>query len=118
MTDNLSVNQKLFKSLNHIYGQYSLSAINHPVRNIHFPVMFLCYDPVHLLKNFRNNWLTEKTQSLEFKDPESERVVVAKWSDLKNIFKEESGNIVKMSNLDYPSIYPNNFEKQEVSLKY
>ena len=116
MTDNLSVDQKLFKSLHHIYGQDSLSAIYHPVSNIHFPVMYLCYDPVHLLKNFRNNWMTEKTQSLEFKDPESERVVVAKWSDLKSIYKEESGDIVKISKLDYATIYPNNFEKQKVSL--
>ena len=31
--------------------------------------LFLFYDPTHLFKNVRNNWLTEKTQSLDLHDP-------------------------------------------------
>ena len=50
-----------------------------------------------MLKNIRNNWTTEKTQTLEFKDPDSEMMIQAKWSDVK-------------------SMYPNNYEKQKVNL--
>ena len=57
--------------------------------------MYLCYDPVHLIKNIRNNWMSEKTQTLEFKDPDSDRVAIAKWSDLKVIYKDEFDNFIK-----------------------
>ena len=116
MTDNLSVNQKLFKLLQQKYHKESLSAICHPISNIYFKYMNLCYDPPHMLKNIRNNWTTEKTQTLEFKDPDSEKVVRAKWSDLKIIYKEESESSVKCTKLDYATMYPNNYEKQKVSL--
>ena len=41
-----------------------------------------------MLKNIRNNWVTEKTQTLEFKDPDSSQVVLAKWSNIKQIYQE------------------------------
>lgn len=47
--------------------------------------LFLLYDPVHLLKNIRNNWITERCQELKFWDGEKERV--AKWSHLKELYK-------------------------------
>ena len=68
-----------------------------------------------MLKNIRNNWSTEKTQTFEFRDPNSGEVVHAKWAHLKQI--EEVNHPVKRTNLDYRSIYPNNFEKQ-VSLAF
>ena len=69
-----------------------------------------------MLKNIRNNWTTEKTQTLEFRDPNSGEVVHAKWAHLKQIYNEEVNHPVKRTKLDYRSIYPNNFEKQKVSL--
>ena len=69
-----------------------------------------------MLKNIRNNWTTEKTQTLEFRDPDSGEVVHAKWAHLKQTYNEEVNHSVKRTNLDYRSIYPNNFEKQKVSL--
>ena len=69
-----------------------------------------------MLKNIRNNWITEKTQTLDFKDPESETSVQAKWNNLKSLYKKESKNIIKNTNIDYRTIYPNNFEKQKVNL--
>ena len=116
MTDNLSVNQKLFKLLQQKYHEESLSAICHPISNVHFNSMNLCIDPTHMLKNIRNNCLTEKTQMLEFKDPDSEMVMQAKWSDVKSIYKDEVENSIKITKLDYATLHPNNYEKQKVNL--
>ena len=70
------------------------------------------------MKNVRNNLMTEKTKTLEFKDPDTRsRVVLAKWSDIR-IYKEEENNIVKSTKLNYRSLYPNNFEKQNVKLVF
>ena len=87
MTDNLSVKQKMFKLLKGKYHQHSLSAITHPLNNILLKYLYLLYDPTRMLKNIRNNWTTEKIQTLEFTDPDSK--------------------------LDYQPLYPNNFEKQK-----
>ena len=78
--------------------------------------MNLCFDPTHMLKNIRNNWTTEKTQMLEFKDPDSEMVIQAKWSDVKSIYKDEVENSIKTTKLDYATLHPNNYEKQKVNL--
>ena len=43
---------------------------------------FLLFDYVHLLKNIRNLWLTEKTQQLEFSEGGS--TFVASWHHLKD----------------------------------
>ena len=40
----------------------------------------------------------------------------AKWSDLKQIYTEEVNKPIKRTKLDYQPLYPNNFEKQKVSL--
>ena len=58
---------------------------------------FLLFDYVHLLKNIRNLWLTEKTQQLEFSKGGSR--FVASWHHLKYLFKSESGNLMKQSML-------------------
>ena len=116
MTDNLSVNRKMFDMLKSVHGQASLAAINHPLKNEYFDFLSLFFDPTHMLKNVRNNWVTEKTQTLDFKDPDSGRIVQAKWSDLKKIYNDESQNIIKSTKIDYRTLFPNNFEKQKVSL--
>lgn len=116
MTDNLSVNQKMFKLLKTEYGQHSLTAVSHPRTNTLLKCLHLFYDPPHMLKNIRNNWTTEKTQMLEFTDPVSGKIVLAKWNDLKNIYKDEVNNPVKTTKLDYQTLFPNNFEKQKMSL--
>ena len=69
-----------------------------------------------MLKNIRNNWTTKKTQTLELKDPDFGKIVFAKWSDLKQIYNEEVSKPIKRTKLDYQPLYPNNFEKQKVSL--
>ena len=116
MTNNLSVNQKLFNLLERIHTQKTVATIVHPVNNMYFKLMTLAFDPTHMLKNIRNNWVTEKTQQLEFKDPDSGIIVIAKWSDLKSIYKEQVDHLVKTTKLDYATLYPNDYEKQNVSL--
>ena len=71
MSDNLSVNQKTFKMFHEISKSIDISSVTHPFPNSKFTSLFTLYDPTHLFKNVRNNWITEKTQTLEFIDPET-----------------------------------------------
>ena len=114
MCDNLSVNQKVFKLFHQNFGNVSVASINHPVANEKFKMLFTLYDPVHLLKNIRNNWMTEKTQSLDFTEPHTKQEVTAKWKDLVDVYKSEIG--CPLTKLDSQTLYPNNFEKQKVAL--
>lgn len=77
MTDNLTVNQKTFRLYHDRSFSSDITSIEHPITNSSFSSLFLLYDPVHLMKNIRNNWLTEKMQTLEFKDPNSGAMVKA-----------------------------------------
>ena len=52
-----------------------------------------------MLKNIRNNWTTEKTQTLEFTDHDSGKIVFAKWSELKQIYEEVSKPIKRGQHL-------------------
>ena len=66
-------------------------------------MIFLLFDYVHLLKNIRNLWLTEKTGELAYEEEGIK--FVAKWQNLRDLFKSESRNSVKMSNLTEIGIY-------------
>ena len=116
MTDNLRANQSLFQKMHDFYGSKSLWSVNHPISNGEFEELFVLYDPTHLLKNIRNNWVTEKTRTLKFTCPETGRNVVAKWSDLVAIYNEEMSSFIKHTRINYASLYPTNFEKQKVAL--
>lgn len=76
--------------------------------------LFLIFDPVHILKNIRNSWMTEKTQRLVFDHEGSS--LTAQWSDLKQLYQHESQQLLKLSSLSKSAIQPNNIEKQKVSL--
>ena len=101
--------------MHEFYGSKSLWSVTHPINNEEFDELFVLYDPTHLFKNIRNNWVTEKTRCLKFVCPETGRNVVAKWSDLVTIYKEEQSSSIKQTNITYASLYPTNFEKQKVS---
>ena len=108
VTDNLSVNEKAFKSLQKTYAPRSIYA---PL-NILLKMQFF----LHLIKNIRNNWVSEKTRTLEFLDPDTNEKIVAKWVDLIHIYKAEENNMVRKITIDYQTLYPNNFEWQKVQL--
>ena len=116
MTDNLSVNRKMFNLLHEQFGTHDICSINHPFENDYLKCLFVFSDPVHLFKNIRNGWITEKTQSLKFLDPISGKTVVARFKDIKAIFKLEQSNMVRMTKLSYAAINPNSFERQKVDL--
>ena len=116
VTDNLSVNQKAFKTIHERYTPDTIHSVEHPIPNDHFPSFLTMYDTTHLMKNLRNNWITEKIGTLEFVDPDSGKKLLGKWSDIVFIYKQEENNIVKKTPLDYQTLYPNNFEKQKVRL--
>ena len=98
MCDNLRTNESCFKNYKYTSGSNDEFSFKHPVSNDQFDVVFLQYDSSHLLKNIRN----------------SAKTVIARWSDLVEIYRSEEHSIVKSTN--YATLYPTNFEKQKVSL--
>lgn len=116
MCDNLRTNQSMFSITHKEHGTTNMYSVKHPVDNLEYLNLYLLYDPVHLLKNIRNNWCTEKSQKLRYFDPETKTVATACWSDVINVYKNESVCIVKKTPLNFSTLYPTNFEKQKVSL--
>ena len=115
-SDNLSVNVKVFRLFHKDFESKDIASIAHPFPNSKFDKLITIYDPPHLLKNIRNNWMTEKTQTLVFIDPDTKEEVTAKWQDLVDIYNEEQESILRETKLDYKTLYPNSFEKQKVNL--
>ena len=76
--------------------------------------VFFFYDFVYLMKNIRNNWITEPMKELKFFVDEEEKV--AKWTDIENLYKLESQHLVRTSKLSEVAVYPSSIERQKVSL--
>ena len=77
--------------------------------------LFLLYDYVHIVKNIRNNWLTEKTHELVYDDDGV--LKTAKWSHLIELYKAEAIDpILRLSKLTEKSVAPKHTEKQSVPL--
>ena len=106
MSDNLSVNRKNCKMLHETFRSESVSSVAHPFPNSKFYSLFTLYDPTYLFKNVRNNWITEKTQTLEFLDPEINEVFTAKWKDLIEIYTSELESDIKGTKLNHTTLYP------------
>ena len=75
--------------------------------------VYLLFDFVHLIKNIRNLWLTEKMGELSFDDNGTLRT--AKWEVLRSLHEIESQSLVKMSTLNKVSVSPRPIERQRVS---
>ena len=77
--------------------------------------LFLLYDYGQIVKNIRNNWITEKTQELVYDDDGVTKT--AKWSHLIELYKAEaSDSILQLSKLTEKSVTPKHTEKQSVPL--
>ena len=76
---------------------------------------FLMYDPVHLLKNIRNNWLSSHKSTLRYpiSDTEFRHAV---WKDLSEYFESETLTFTRRSKLSKSAINPSNLEKRKVPL--
>ena len=101
--DNNRTNQKFFKSFP--------TALNKPW--VTTEGLFLLFDYVHIIKNIRNNWLTEKSGELIFDDNGAQKT--AKWSHLVKLYQLESGSLVKLSKLNEVAIAPKPVERQSVA---
>lgn len=76
--------------------------------------IFLLFDYVHLLKNVRNNWLTETNGELAYLDDFNIKRI-AKWQHLKELYLLECDNLLKMSSLNEIAVTPKPIERQRVS---
>ena len=74
---------------------------------------YLLFDYVHLLKNIRNNWLTERMGVLEFEDDSI--ITTAKWGHLTKLYQLESDSLLKMSKLNEVAVAPKPIERQKVA---
>ena len=103
--DGNRVNQKFFKLHQTMNGKPWLSVDG----------TFLLFDYVHLFKNIRNLWITEKMQELKYMDNGCERI--AKWAHIAELFNVEHGDspFLRLSTLDYVSVFPRPIERQKVS---
>jgi hypothetical protein len=77
--------------------------------------LYLLFDPVHLMKCIRNNWLSEKKQALTLLVPVSANSsVTGKWGDIKDLYEREKTNIVKRTTLTSCAVYSTNIERVKV----
>ena len=116
MNDDLKANQRMFSKFPEIFTPKSIPSVCHPIPNEEHDELFLLFHPVHLLKNIRNNWWTEKMQKLTYIDPETNKTGIACWNDLLHIYNLECEGIVKSTGIHFFTLFPTNFEKQKASL--
>ena len=55
---------------------------------------------MHILKNIRNNLVTEKTRTLSFTDPYTAKIVEAQKKDCIEIHKKESNTFIEKTKLN------------------
>lgn len=80
--------------------------------------LFFIYDPVHILKCIRNNWLNQKNASQCMFYPEFENldsIKTACFATIKKLHSMEAGNIVKFAyGVTLKALMPTNLERQNV----
>ncbi|KAJ3644415.1 hypothetical protein Zmor_022148 [Zophobas morio] len=112
ITDNNRLNQNFFKNL------VSGDTFCNPLHS-NMPI-FLTYDFVHLFKNIYNNWLNRKDNLKTFTYPDFnnfEHVKQARLEHIRIFYNQEKELMVKKAfKLNRKTLYPNNFERQNVKL--
>ena len=73
--------------------------------------IFTLYDFVHIFKNLRNNWITEKSKELNFMNVGV--LNTAQWSDLERLYKQEQEKLVKLTNITEVAIHPKPIENKK-----
>ena len=76
--------------------------------------VFLVYDFIHIFKNIRNNWFTEKLKELSFTVNNKE--YVASWNDVTKLYHEDKQNPIRLTKLSYRSVHPKPLQRQSVPL--
>ncbi len=73
--------------------------------------MVLIFDTVHLLKCLRNNWISEKSQTLTF-----DGNLFAKFSDVEYVYQQENMSLLRATPLNRATVYPARLQLQNVKL--
>ncbi|XP_049796730.1 uncharacterized protein LOC126213147 [Schistocerca nitens] len=114
ISDNNRINRNMFSLLvKNSSSPYSFLSCGSPV--------FVMFDTVHLLKSIRNNWLNQRDSDRTFKFPHfdstSNDLLMAKFSDIENLYKKELDQLLKLApRLTHKSVYPSSLERRNVSL--
>lgn len=118
ISDNNRVNRNMFTLLTKSANEYSFKLS--PLGN----EIYVMFDPVHILKCVRNNWINLKDSDKTFIFPSFDGSVInsnelcyAKFSDVRNLYRSELGQLVKLApKLNNKSVFPSSIEKQNVNL--
>ncbi|CAG4970430.1 unnamed protein product [Parnassius apollo] len=112
ITDNNRVNQNMYK----LIAGDSIQFLNpnYPSKSI-----YVMYDPVHIFKNIRNNWLNLRSpgKTFMFHDFETGQIKMACFNDIEKLYKDEGERCIKKAyKLNSKTLYPSKLERQNVSL--
>ena len=104
ITDNHKVNQNYCK----LFEKKSDHEAVHPLDDSRS--WFLLFDPVHILKCIRNNWITEKCLKLSLDGGKT----VGNFSDVRSLYLLEKESILKSTPLTHSSVHPSCLQLQNV----
>ena len=76
--------------------------------------LFLVHDYVHILKNLRNNWITEQQQELSFSQDGIQ--YLACWKDVKALYAEDRKTALRLTKITHTSVFPKPLQRQSVPL--
>lgn len=114
ISDNNAINSK---AMSNFCKKKQLSIVYpHPVNNKR-PLFYL-FDSVHLLKCIKNNWMNVKpNQIFTFPDFDNFDLKYASFQALIELHNTENNKLLKHGySLTLKSLFPTNFEKQNVTL--
>ena len=113
ISDNNKLNGKMFQLLSHDNKLHS------EIQHVHSQSLFFLFDTVHLLKSIRNNWLNVKRPYQTFIVPEfddNSAIHNVPFQQIKDLYISERDKLIKLApNLSQKSIFPSNFERQNVN---
>nr|XP_047143770.1 uncharacterized protein LOC124817566 [Hydra vulgaris] len=75
--------------------------------------VIMLHDPVHLFKSIRNNWFTEKTQTISLKI--NYQPLSGDWSHIVQLYNRQKTCVAKTTKLSRKSVYPSLIDRQNVS---
>ena len=103
LCDNCPLNQGVYRLLGGP-GRVVLDGIE----------VFLLYDFVHIMKNLRNNWITDKLQELSFVEDGVE--YLACWKDIQALYEADNRSSLRLTKLTHTSVFPKPLQRQSVPL--
>lgn len=115
ITDNNSINISLFSTFHKEHTNNNGNLMNPCCPGL---PLFLFFDPVHILKNIRNNWINAKGLILDFPDMENLTVLrKANFIHLRFLYSLQRDSCLKFTpKLSNKAVYPSSLERQKVHL--